>query len=121
MGMRRKQGHASIVEMPLTLSMSALMRIEPKMVEGSPRRPSSFPKAKNFMKKAPQRALVANHEEYESGGEESEQVGMAAVAIGVLPSSLRPLFTSPNDNKSSTNHKCHMAKTSTSKVTPPLK
>jgi hypothetical protein len=77
------------------------------------------------MKKAPQRALVANHEEYESSGEESdeesEQVGMAAVAIGVLPSSLRPLFTSPNDNKSSTNHKCLMAKASTSKVTPPLK
>ena len=40
------------------------------------------PKAKNFMKRVPQKALIANEQEYISGGEESdedsEQVGMAA-------------------------------------------
>ena len=66
------------------------------------------------MKKVPQKALVANEQEYISGGEESdedsEQVGMATVAIGVIPSSLGSLFTTPNDKKISTNHKCLMAK-----------
>ena len=48
-------------------------------------------KTKNFMKKAAPRELVANEGEYISDGEESEddeeQVGMAYVAISVIPSS----------------------------------
>ena len=48
-------------------------------------------------------------------------MGMAIVAIGVMPSSLGSLFSAPNDNKSSTNAKCLMAKGSNLKVTPTLK
>ena len=43
------------------------------------------------MKRLPQKAMVTNEQEYRSGCEESEdegeQVGMAALAIGVIPSS----------------------------------
>ena len=74
------------------------------------------------MKKHHQKALVSSsQEEYVSGGEdedgdESEEVGMAALAIGRLPSNLAPLFSSPNDNTKS-KPMCLMAKTS--KVNPP--
>ena len=41
------------------------------------------------MKKSPPKALIANEDEYISGGEErdddGEQVGMAAMAMGVMP------------------------------------
>ena len=67
-----------------------------------------------YMKRSPQKALVASHEEeYESGGEEdkepSEEVGMAALAMGTLPPSLANLFSSPNDDKIS-KPMCLMAK-----------
>lgn len=82
------------------------------------------PKNKNFMKKVPQKAMMANEQEYLSGGEESEdeseQVGMAAVAMGVIPSSLDSLFSKPNDLKGPTKHKCLMAKGTTPKVISPL-
>jgi len=78
------------------------------------------PKNKNFMKKVPQKAMVTNEQEYLSGGEESEddneQVGMAAVAIGVIPPSLDSLFSNPNDKKGPTKHKCLMAKGTSPKV-----
>ena len=70
-----------------------------------------------FVKRAPQKALViTKHEEYESGGEEedddtSEEVGMAALAMGKLPPSLAPLFSTPHDNKVS-KPMCLMAKDS---------
>ena len=76
----------------------------------------------NFFKRAPQKALVANtQEEYESGGEEdndsSEEVGMAALAMGNLPPSLAPLFSAPNDDKIS-KPMCLMAK-ETKVISPP--
>ena len=77
------------------------------------------------MKRVPQKAMVTNEKEYLSGGEESEdeegQVGMAAMAIGVIPSSLNSLFSSPNDKEGPTKHKCLMAKGTYPKVTSSLK
>ena len=46
---------------------------------------------------------------------------MAAMAIGVIPSSLDSLFSTPNDKKGPTKHKCLMAKGTSPKVTHSLK
>src|SRR3954464_8014871 len=82
---------------------------------------SKSPLNKNFVKKKPPRAFVAQ-EEYFSDNEDNEEgdeiVATAIVAIAMESSPSSSLFNSPNENPHII-HKCLMAKTTT--VTPPLK
>src|SRR3954467_8922628 len=82
---------------------------------------SKSPLNKNFVKKKPQRVLVA-HEEYfsddEDGEEGGEIVATTTIAIAMESPSSYSLFNSPNKNPHII-HKCLMAKTTT--VTPPSK
>ena len=82
---------------------------------------SKSPLNKSFVKKKPQRVLVA-HEEYfsddEDGEEGGEIVATATIAIAMESPSSSSLFNSPNENPHII-HKCLMAKTTS--VTPPSK